>query len=248
MYVMGFFDSANIDLLLQRSGEMNKKILMGFVAASVALALSGCKIDMGASIPLSGLLGSELKTGSADLYVEVPACNSYEDSRQPSKGLIDAKNEIAQIIPESEFKECFQKKFNSFASFSVPIAYGPANKVTDSTSQIRVLRDTEKNFAYVVFGQKLKQKLDQARKKPSIAGGFSPSDVSLSLNLTNDTDKTITASFVGVYIGQDPVIVENDIEIGAGKVVPLTLSNVTTSMLFSDIKNRSAWFMDGMKQ
>ncbi|EKO8777167.1 hypothetical protein PTN23_004458 [Salmonella enterica] len=225
---------------------MRKVVMLGAVVAS-ALALSGCKIDMGASIPLSGLLGSELKTGSADLYVEVPACNSYEDSRQPSKGLVDAKNEIAKIIPESEFKECFQKKFNSFASFSVPIAYGPANKVTDTTSQIRVLRDTEKNFAYVVFGQKLKQKLDQARKKPSIAGGFSPSDVSLSLNLTNDTDKKITASFVGVYIGQDPVIVENDIEIGAGKVVPLTLSNVTTSMLFSDIKNRSAWFMDGMK-
>lgn len=226
---------------------MRKVVMLGAVVAS-ALALNGCKIDMGASIPLSGLLGSELKTGSADLYVEVPACNSYEDSRQPSKGLVDAKNEIAKIIPESEFKECFQKKFNSFASFSVPIAYGPANKVTDSTSQIRVLRDTENNFAYVAFGQKLKQSLDQARKKPSIAGGFSPSDVSLSLNLTNDTDKTITANFVGVYIGKDPVIVENDIEIGAGKVVPLTLSNVTTSMLFSDIKNRSAWFMDGMKQ
>lgn len=226
---------------------MRKVVMLGAVVAS-ALALNGCKIDMGASIPLSGLLGSELKTGSADLYVEVPACNSYEDSRQPSKGLVDAKNEIAKIIPESEFKECFQKKFNSFASFSVPIAYGPANKVTDSTSQIRVLRDTENNFAYVAFGQKLKQSLDQARKKPSIAGGFSPSDVSLSLNLTNDTDKTITANFVGVYIGKDPVIVENDIEIGAGKVIPLTLSNVTTSMLFSDIKNRSAWFMDGMKQ
>lgn len=106
---------------------MRKVVILGAVVVS-ALALNGCKIDMGASIPLSGLLGSELKTGSADLYVEVPACNSYEDSRQPSKGLVDAKNEIAKIIPESEFKECFQKKFNSFASFSVPIAYGPANK------------------------------------------------------------------------------------------------------------------------
>lgn len=226
---------------------MRKVVMLGAVVVS-ALALNGCKIDMGASIPLSGLLGSELKTGSADLYVEVPACNSYEDSRQPSKGLIDAKNEIAQIIPESEFKECFQKKFNSFASFSVPIAYGPANKVTDSTSQIRVLRDTENNFAYVEFGQKLKQSLEQARKKPSIAGGFSPSDVSVSLNLTNDTDKTITASFVGIYVGQDPVIVANGIEIGAGKVVPLTLSNVTTSVLFSGNPNASAWFMNQIKQ
>lgn len=226
---------------------MSKKFIMSFAVAASVLALSGCKIDMGASIPLSGLLGSELKTGAADLYVEVPACNSYEDSRQPSKGLVDAKNEIAQILPESEFKECFNKKFNSFASFSVPVAYGPANKVTDSTSQIRVLHDTDNNFAYVALGSKLKQSLEQARKKPSIAGGFSPSDVSLSLNLKNDTDKTITASFVGIYIGQDPVIVANGVEIGAGKVVPLTLSNVTTSVLFSSNPNASAWFMNQIK-
>lgn len=227
---------------------MKNKIFAGLMVASAVVALSGCKIEMGAKIPLSGLLGSEIKTGSADLYVEVPGCNSYEDSRQPSKSLIDAKNEVAQVIPDSEFKECFKKKFNSYASFSVPIAYGPSDKVTDSTSQIRVLRNTENNFAYVSFGQKLKQSLDQAKKKPSISGGFSPSDVSISLNLENDTDKTITASFAGIYVGQDPVIMANGIEIGAGKVVPLTLSNVTTSVLFSDIQNRSAWFMDDIKQ
>jgi hypothetical protein len=227
---------------------MSKKLIMGFAVAASFLALSGCKINLGASIPLSGLLGSELQTGSADLFIEVPACNSYEDSRQPSQGLVDAKNEIAKIIPESEFRECFQKKFNSFASFSVPIAYGPANKVTDSTSQIRVLHDTEKNFAYVALGSKLKQSLEQAKKKPSIAGGFSPSDVSLSLDLENDTNKTITANFNGVYIGKDPVIVANGIEIGTRKMVPVTLSNVTTSVIFDNDPNASAWFMDGIKQ
>lgn len=227
---------------------MTKKIIAGFAVAASALLLSGCKIDMGASIPLSGLLGSEIQSSSADLYVEVPACNSYEDSRQPSRGLVDAKNEIAKVIPDSEFKECFKKKFNSFALFSVPIAYGPANKVTDSTNQIRVLHDTENNFAYMAFGSKLKQSLKQASKKPSIAGGFSPSGVSLSLSLKNDTDKTITASFIGVYSGQNPVILANNVEIGAGKDIPVTLSNVTTAVLFSDNPNASAWFMSDIKQ
>lgn len=246
MYVMGFFDSANIDLLLQRSVEMNKKILMGFVAASVALALSGCKIDMGASIPLSGLLGSELKTGSADLYVEVPACNSYEDSRQPSKGLIDAKNEIAQIIPESEFKECFQKKFNSFASFSVPIAYGPSKLVTESTNQIRVVLN-ENNYASVIFGAKLRSKLEQAKKKPSISGGFNPADVTITLNVKNDTGKALQATFASVYVGNESVIYVPDVKMDNGQEWPITLSNVTTSELFRP-DGGAAWFMGNIKK
>ncbi|EDB6599523.1 hypothetical protein AHR24_22590 [Salmonella enterica subsp. diarizonae] len=225
---------------------MNKKILMGFVAASVALALSGCKIDLGASIPLSGLLGSELQTGSADLYVEVPACSSYEDSRQPSKGLIDAKNEVEKVIPDSTFKECFKKKFNSYAQFSAPVSYGPANKVSDSTSQIRVLYNTEKDLVYVELGPKIKQGLEQARKKPSISGGFSPSDLSVNLKIKNDTGKVVQADFAGAFIDQYPVIFTDAVNVETGKELTIRLSDVSTSRLFDP--ETHAWFMSNVKQ
>lgn len=225
---------------------MNKKALMSFAVVASIFTLSGCKIDMGASIPLSGLLGSELKTGSADLYVEVPACNSYEDSRQPSKGLVDAKNEIAKIIPESEFKECFQKKFNSFASFSVPIAYGPDNLVTESTNQIRVLH-TENHYAYVIFGSKLRSKLAEAKKKPTLSGGFNPADVTITLSIKNDTGKAIQATFAGAYVGGEPVIYAPDAKMDNGQEWAVTLSNVTTSQLFQP-DGGSAWFMSNIKQ
>lgn len=225
---------------------MKKKILMGFVATSVALALSGCKIDLSASIPLSGLLGGDMKTGSADLYVEVPACSSYEDSRQPSKSLVDAQHEVARVIPDSEFKECFKKKFDSFALFSVPIAFGPANKVVDSTNLIRVLHNTEKDLVYVEFGPKLKQGLEQARKKPSISGGFSPSDLSVNLKIKNDTGKVVQADFAGAFIDQYPVIFTDAVNVEAGKELTIRLSDVSTSRLFDP--ETHAWFMSNVKQ
>lgn len=224
---------------------MKNKIFTGLMVASAVLALSGCKIDMGTTIPLSGLLGSELKTGTANLYIEVPGCNSYEDSRQPSKSLIDAKDEIAQILPDSEFKECFKKKFDSFASFSVPVAYGPDKLVGESTSQIRVLM-TESNYAYVIFGSKLRSKLEGAKKKPSISGGFKPSEVSVTLNIKNDTGKEVHATFAGAYVGGEPVIYAPDAKMPNGQEWPITLSNVTTSQLFRP-DGGGAWFMSNIK-
>lgn len=222
---------------------MSKKIVINALCALAVISLSGCKIEMGAAIPLSGLLGDEMKSGSADLYVEVPACSSYEDSRQPSKGLISAKNEMSQNIPESEFKECFKKKFNSFALFSVPISYGPSNKVGDTTNQIRVLHNTENKFAYMELGEKLKKSLRKSSQKPSVSGGFSPSDLSLSLNLKNDTGKNLKTSVTGVYSEGYPVIFAENVSIEAGKDLQLTLSNVTTSVLLSLNHPGSAWFM-----
>lgn len=225
---------------------MKKKIFMGMMVASTVLALSGCKIDMGATIPFSGLLGSELKTGTADLYVEVPSCNSYEDSRQPSQSLIDARNEISQILPDSEFKECFNKKFDSYAHFSVPVAYGPASAVTDTTSQIRVLHNIDKDLAYVEFGPKLRQGLEKATRKPGISGGLSPSDLSIRLKIKNDTEKPVQADVAGVFADDFPVIYADSVKFEPGKDWVFKLSDVSTSRLFDP--DTHAWFLSKIKK
>ena len=225
---------------------MKKKVILGLAVVSAVLTLTGCKIDMGATIPFSGLLGDEIKTGSADLYVEVPGCNSYEDSRQPSNSLIKAKNEISQILPDSEFKECFNKKFDSYAHFSVPVAYGPANAVTDTTSQIRVLHNTDKDLAYVEFGPKLRQDLEKATRKPGISGGISPSDLSIRLKIKNDTEKPVQADVAGVFADDFPVIYADSVKFEPGKDWVFKLSDVSTSRLF-DPENY-AWFLSKIKK
>jgi len=221
---------------------MAKKMLLRAAAVASVLALSGCKIELGSSIPMSGLIGQDIKTSTAELYLEVPSCDSYEDSRQPSQGLIDAKNQIASLFSGSEFKECFKKKLDSFALFIVPLAYGPDSKIKDNPAQLRVLYN-EKKFAYFEVGTDLKQKLNQVKNKPSIAGGFSPSDVSIFITLVNDTGHDIKSGFAGAYLGGTPVIQAEGIGIPNGKQLTLKLSDVTTSVIFDDSKNNYAWFM-----
>ncbi|MFP3098725.1 DUF7424 family protein [Kluyvera sichuanensis] len=221
---------------------MPKQMFLRVATVAAVFALSGCKIELGALIPISGLLGQEVKTSTAELYLEVPSCDSYEDSRQPSQSLIDAKNQISSLFIGSEFKECFKKKFDSFASFTVPVAYGPDGKVKDSSAQLRVLYN-EKKFAYFEASSDLKEKLEQIKNKPSIAGGFNPSDVSIFITLVNDTGHDIKSGYAGVYLGNTPVIQGNGIGIPNGKQVTLKLSDVTTSVIFEKTQNNYAWFM-----
>lgn len=221
---------------------MAKKMLLKAVTVAAVFALSGCKIELGTIIPLSGLLGQELKTSTAELYVEVPSCDSYEDSRQPSQSLVDAKNQIASLFSGSEFKECFKKKFDSFALFNIPLAYGPDSKTKDSPAQLRVLYN-DKKFAYFEAGSDLKEKLNQAKNKPSIAGGFNPSDVSIFITLVNDTGRDIKAGYAGAYLGNTPVIQADGIGLPNSKQITLKLSDVTTSVIFDSSQNNYGWFM-----
>lgn len=221
---------------------MSKKFVLAGICTLAALSLSGCKIDLGANVPLSALLGNEIKTANADLYVEVPACNSYEDSRQPSKGLVDAKNEINNIFPDGEYKECFKKKFDSFAHFSLPVAFGPEDKLSEKSPEIRILRN-ERNNVFVSLSKPLHQRLKNAKDKPSISGGFSPSDVRMFITVNNDTGKPITADYVGVFVSDYPIIIANGLSLDNGKNFAIRLSDVTTSALFLDDKNNPANFM-----
>ncbi|AMO47626.1 Hypothetical protein AKI40_1209 [Enterobacter sp. FY-07] len=224
---------------------MSKKVIFRTACAIAVITLAGCKIELSSSVPLSALLGQEIKTGSAELYVEVPSCNDYEDSRKPSKSLIEAKEEISQIFTDSEFKECFKKKLDSIALFSVPIAYGPDGKVAKDTPQLRVLFN-EKNYVYFDLGSGLKSRINNAKNKPSISGGFSPSDVSLFVNLVNDTGKDIKADYVSTYIAGTPIIHAAEVNLPNAKNMVLKLSDVTTAVMFDASENNRAWFMSNI--
>ena len=85
------------------------------------LLLSGCKATVETKVSLKDILNSKTKNIDGNLYVEVAACSSYEDSRKPSNSLIKATETIPSIFSDANYIECFKKKFDSFAHFSVPI-------------------------------------------------------------------------------------------------------------------------------
>lgn len=226
---------------------MSKKTTLKAACALAIITLTGCKIEMSSDVPISALLADDIKTGTAELYVEVPSCDDYEDSRKPSKSLIDAKNQISEIFVDSQFKECFKKKFDSIASFTLPVAYGPDSKVNKDTPQVRVLYN-EKNYVYFDLGSSLKAKINGAKNKPSISGGFSPSDVSMFINIVNDTGKDVKANYASTYVAGTPVIYADGLVLPKSKNMVLKLSDVTTSVIFDSPESNHAWFMSNLEK
>jgi len=96
------------------------RLTLGLVVG--VLLITGCKATVETEVSLTDIQQSESKLINGDLYVEVAACNSYEDSRKPSDSLVRAKQNVPSIFNGAEFVECFSKEFDSFAHFSIPIA------------------------------------------------------------------------------------------------------------------------------
>lgn len=224
---------------------MANNIVLKAVCVMAVVSLSGCKIEMSSPLPLSGLFGAEIQKGVTDLYVEVPACDNYEDSRQPSKSLLDTKNEVSGLFPDGEFKECFKKQLQSYAHFTVPYAYGPDKLVTKDTPQIRILYNEAGN-AYFAFGPELKGKLTKLKNKPAVYGGFAPTDLSIVMKVTNDTNKVVKASFMSTWINMMPVVNASLVTIPAGEQLMLRLSDVSSAVLFEQNENNRAWFMSNI--
>ncbi len=57
-----------------------------------------------------------------NIDIEVSSCNDYEDSRKESKNLIELKQKVPTIFKNAEYVECYRKKFDSYAHFTIPVA------------------------------------------------------------------------------------------------------------------------------
>ncbi|MFJ5392778.1 hypothetical protein ACIPUF_18415 [Pectobacterium sp. CHL-2024] len=218
---------------------MNK----GFFLLPLAIFLTGCKVDMDATIPMSGIFGKEIKHDAANIYVEVATCNSYDDSRKPSASLVEATKTIPEIIQGAEFKECFTKKFNSYAHFSFPIAYGPSNLIKESDPKIRVF-SRDGRFVFLDISPSLKSKLEKYKKNNLSLGSFKTSDLNISLNIKNDMGADYQSGFYSVFIDNFPIIYAEGVTLVNGSTTSLKLSDVTIESAFSPAENKlMAYFM-----
>ena len=66
-----------------------------------AAVLAGCKTTVETEVKVSDLLDATSKQIAGNLLVEVPACQSHEDSRQPSKLLEDVQQAVPGIFSDA---------------------------------------------------------------------------------------------------------------------------------------------------
>lgn len=184
--------------------------------------IAGCKTTVETEVNLSDLLSSPSKRLAGNLLVEVPGCQSHEDSRQPSKVLVDVQQAVPGIFADAKFEECYRKGFESFARFSMPVFL---DKELDgklaSPSHVNLVSN-ERGLLSVSVPESIKSKLSSAQKR-SPAGKL---DLKFAIKVKNDTGKEFLFSALAVFVDQSPHVF-SELRSNPGGSFLVTLSDVS---------------------
>lgn len=163
--------------------------------------LSGCKTDLLVELNLSDLLSGKEKLLNSTLRVEVPSCQSYDDSSKESKSLLDAKEKVYQFIPGAVFKNCVRKKMDSFAYFDAPIYMNVMPD--DKNVAFAIGRKDEFGIdLYVISSKSIRKNVANAKKNIL---SFNMTNFGVLLKLNNNTDSDFKTQPVAVYVDDLPI-------------------------------------------
>lgn len=177
-----------------------KGIKIAAVAAA-ALALAGCKTAVNSEVSVSDLQGGQSKELPGALYVEVASCTDFEDSRKPSKTLLDVQQKIPGVFPTAVYKECFRQKMDSYAHFEMPLFLDlDKDGKLGSEQTINVISNDTAVLGLAVPAD-MQKKIAQAKK--DVIGAL---DLSVLVKVTNDTKEPFRFSVGAAYIDDTPVM------------------------------------------
>ncbi|MDU4999369.1 MAG: hypothetical protein E6265_22685 [Enterobacteriaceae bacterium] len=221
---------------------------MGNIASKLVLSLavlllSGCKLEWSSQILYSKLFDKNITVATSTLVAEVAACNSYEDSRKPSDSLLRVQQAVTDVFTDAKFDECFTQKFNSFAKFTLPIAYGSIEMLKPEHPKLRILSYPDKGVI-VNISPTLEDKLRTYQNNKFSTTDFKPSDVSIIIDLKNDSGSDQKINVQGAYLNNFPLINQSEIDFKKGESFNFRLSNVTAETMFLPAKYKQpAFFM-----
>lgn len=204
-----------------------------FTLTFCALSVVGCKTQVEKDVSLKSLLNDPIKTEIALLNVEVSSCGSSEDSRKPSESLLKMQNIIPSVFPQAKYKECFSKKFDSFASFEIPIGVGVVDDNTKLENDINIYRYNNR-LLNVSTTKELTNNIKQALEK----NHESKLNLEILINLKNDTGEEQKFNAYSLYWNGSPVSV----------AYPILKNNETAQIILSNSSSDSLWlYQDGAR-
>ena len=200
---------------------MNKFLLL----VLIGFLFAGCKTAVLTEVPLS-TLNVDNQARTAILNIEVPGCNSYEDSRQESKALIDLKLKIPQVFNGAQFKECYKVKMDSVASFVIPVYFGKTILETKSPeAELKVGKD-QNNNVIVVATSELRNKIDEFQKQ-----SLSKFDFFVMFRIINDTGAEVKNLIAESAFIDDAPTYYIDFNMPKDSSVVIRLNDVVTNIL-----------------
>lgn len=202
-----------------------------FTLSLISILLAGCEVDIEKDIFLSELLNNPISTQNATLRVEVPSCYDFNDSRKPSKSLIDAQAKVPTIFKNAVFKECYSAQFKSFATFDFPIGVGryvPDEK-PKIENEINIISSPARDLVLSVNAKKAFRQQVQDLRNNSMFSNFS---FSISLNVKNDLSDTQNIRILSSFIDGEPFVSSNS-AMPANSVTKITLSDVSVNQMLT---------------
>jgi hypothetical protein len=185
--------------------------------------LTGCKATVETEVKISDLLSSKTKDMSGDLYIEVSDCTSYEDSRQESESLIKIKNQTPQIFSGAKYVECFKKKFDSFAHFSIPMKLDKDKDGKLASDSLINIVSNEGGLLTIGIPPIINQRLEQLKKDSYGTKSF---DLIVNINVINDTGKDYPFKVISAYIDGEPYVY-GELTVNSGGSFKVKLSDVS---------------------
>lgn len=192
---------------------------------AVIFFFTGCKATVSTEVSLTDILESESKTIAGDLYVEVPGCDSYKDSRKPSNSVVKAQQIIPSVFADAEYVECFSEGLNSLVHFNIPVAL---DKDQDgkfaSEKYVNIIANTD-TLLWVGIPPAIKENIERAKSSNFGAGSM---NLEVNIKVNNDTGKEFPFTVISAYIDDQPHIYSN-LTSNQDDSFVVTLSDVSVS-------------------
>ncbi len=210
-----------------------KKLLVNFIIEEgimryllvvlTIFLLVGCNGTIESEVNVSDLLAGENKIIKSDLYVEIPSCTSYEDSRKPSKSLLEAQSNVPRVFEGAEFVESFSKEFKSYAHFSIPTYLSDGEKM--SSTQLNFIFTKDVYLAVSVP----KQIMINLQKLKEESFGLNDLNMKFKIILKNNTKSDFNFNLFSTFYDDKPIQFSS-CKLSAGNTCVIRLSDVSTEV------------------
>ncbi len=203
---------------------------LAVLVASI-LVLAGCKVDMETEVNLNDLSAKDSKIVDGHLNFEVPSCTSHEDSRKESNSLIKIKEKVPTIFREAKYVECYSKKFNSYAHFTIPVNVGELDgegKVLDADVYL-FASPKEKIAMGILLTKELRARINKSQKNE-----INKMDLNFSVKINKEATP-LRVNVLGAFMtGADGTVepmVADKLNWDSNKALTFTLSDVAKTKL-----------------
>jgi len=191
----------------------------------IAFCLISCKVSVDTEIDISDLSSGKVDEIAGDLYVEVTTCNDFEDSRKPSDSLLEAQQIVPSILKGSQYIECFQKQFNSYARFKIPITIDRVKDGKLASENNIMLVSNESILLGVQMPTKMKDGMKDVERRSF--GVNKLDNIKFNIKITNRNKKPFNYVAHSVFLNGDPHVGSK--QNNSGKPIEVTLSDVSVA-------------------